>query len=53
VTPASALIFRLIWISLLHNIVKRVCKRTARFYCGFVRTDLYGVGKNLVRFVFV
>jgi hypothetical protein len=33
VTPASASIFRFIWISLLHNVVKRIRNRTARFRC--------------------
>jgi hypothetical protein len=36
---ASASIFRLMWISLFHNVVKRVRKRTARFRCVFGSTD--------------
>jgi hypothetical protein len=42
VTPASASIFRLIWISLLHNVVKRFRNRTARFRCVFGSTGGYG-----------
>jgi hypothetical protein len=41
VTPAS--IFRFIWIPLLHNIVKHVRNRTARFRCVFEGTDDYEV----------
>jgi len=42
---ASASIFRLMWISLLHNFVKRVRNRTARFRCVFCITDGYEVWK--------
>jgi hypothetical protein len=42
-TPAAASIFQSIWISLLHNFVKRVRNRTARFRCVFGSTDGYGV----------
>jgi hypothetical protein len=42
-TPASASIFRLMWISLLHNVVKRVRNRTERFSCLFGSTDGYGI----------
>jgi hypothetical protein len=38
-TPASASTFILIWISLLHNVVKRVRNRTSRFRCVFSTTD--------------
>jgi hypothetical protein len=42
-TPASvqvsALIFRLLWISLLHDVVKRVRNRTERFRCVFGIAD--------------
>jgi hypothetical protein len=38
-TPASA--FRMIWISLLHIVVKRVRNRTARFRCVFGSRDDY------------
>jgi len=48
-TPAS--IFRLIWISLLHNVVKCIRNRIARFHCVFGSTDGYGVWKNWVSFV--
>jgi hypothetical protein len=41
-------IFRLIWISLLHNDVKRVHHRTAPFRCVFGSTDGYGGRKNWV-----
>jgi hypothetical protein len=34
-TPASASIFRLIWISLLHNVVSQLINRTERFRCVF------------------
>jgi hypothetical protein len=37
---ASASIFRLIWLSLLHNVVKRVRNKTARFRCVFVSTEV-------------
>jgi hypothetical protein len=36
------------WISLLHNVVKRVRNRTARFRCVFGSKDGYGVSKNWV-----
>jgi hypothetical protein len=36
-TPAS--IFRFIWISFLHNVVKRVRNRTACFRCVFGNKD--------------
>jgi hypothetical protein len=49
-TPALASIFRLILISLLHNVVNRVCNRTARFPCVFGNTDSYGVWKNWMSF---
>jgi hypothetical protein len=42
-TPASVSIFRLIWISLLHNVAKRVRNRTARFRFVFGSRDGYGV----------
>jgi hypothetical protein len=42
-TAASVSIFRFIWILLLHNVVKRVHNRTARFRCLFSSTDGYGV----------
>jgi hypothetical protein len=46
-TPASVhgvgVNFRLICISLLHNIVNRVHHRTAHFRCVFGSTDSYGV----------
>jgi hypothetical protein len=45
-TPAS--ILRLIWIPLLHNVVKRGRNRTARFHCVFGSTDASGVRKNCV-----
>jgi hypothetical protein len=45
---ASASIFRLIWISLLHNVVKRLRNRIARFRCVFSSTDGYVVTKNWV-----
>jgi hypothetical protein len=32
-----------LWISLLHNVVKHVRNRTARFRCVFGRTLSYGV----------
>jgi hypothetical protein len=35
--------FRLKWISLFHNVVKRLPNRTARFRCVFGSTDGYGV----------
>jgi hypothetical protein len=44
----SASIFRLIWISLLHNVAKRVRNRTSRFRCVFGGTDGYEVWKNWV-----
>jgi len=50
---ASVSIFIFIWISLLHNVVKRVRKRTARFCSVFGRTDGYGVRKNWVSLGFV
>jgi hypothetical protein len=37
----SASIFRLIWTSLFHNVVKRVRNRTARFRCVFGSRDGY------------
>jgi hypothetical protein len=37
-TPASALVFRLIWISFLYNVLKRVGKSTARYRCAFCST---------------
>jgi hypothetical protein len=46
---ASASIFRFIWISLLHNVLKRVRNRTARLRCVFGSIDGYGVGKNWVK----
>jgi hypothetical protein len=45
-TPAS--IFRLIRISLLHKVVKRVRDRTASFRRVFGSIDGYGVRKNWV-----
>jgi len=45
-TPAS--IFRLIWISLLHNVLKRVRNRTAQFRCVFGSAACYSVCKNWV-----
>jgi len=45
-TPAS--IFRLIWIWLLHSVVKRVRNRTSRFRCDLDSADGYGVLKNWV-----
>jgi hypothetical protein len=47
--PGSVL--RLIWISHLHNVVKRVRNRSARFRCVFGSTDGYEVRKNLVSYV--
>jgi hypothetical protein len=46
---ASASIFRLIWISLLPNVVERDRNRTARFHCVFSSTGGYGFSKNSVR----
>jgi hypothetical protein len=46
--PASASIFKLIQILLLHNVVKRVRNRPARFRCVFGSTDVYGICKNWV-----
>jgi hypothetical protein len=40
---ASSSILRLIWISLLHNVVSCVRKRTARFRCVFGSTDAYRI----------
>jgi hypothetical protein len=52
-TPASVqgvcVHFQIIWISLLHNVVKRVRNRTARFRCVFGSTDCCGVSKNMMR----
>jgi hypothetical protein len=45
---ASASIFRLTWILLLHKVVKRVHNRTARFRCVFGSIDDNGVRKNWV-----
>jgi hypothetical protein len=45
---APASIFRLMWISLVHNVVKRVHNRTARFRCVFGSTDGYGFRMNWV-----
>jgi hypothetical protein len=39
----EASIFKLIWFSLLHNVVKHVRNRTARLHCVFGSTDAYGV----------
>jgi hypothetical protein len=50
-TPASN--FRLIWIPLLHNVVKRVRNRTARFRSVFCSADGYGVSKNWVSLGYV
>jgi hypothetical protein len=35
--------FRLVWVSLLHNVVKRVRNRTALFRCVFGSTGGCGV----------
>jgi hypothetical protein len=47
-TPVSASIFRLIWFSLHHKVVKRVRYRTERFHCLFGSTDGYVVSNNWV-----
>jgi hypothetical protein len=47
-TPAS--MFGLVWILLLHMVVKRVRKRNGRFRLVFGSEDGYGVGKNWVNF---
>jgi hypothetical protein len=47
-TPAS--IFTFIRIKLLHDVVKCVRKRTARFRCVFGSTDGYRVRNNWVTF---
>jgi len=42
-TLASAPNFRLVWISLLHTVVKCVRNRTVQFHCVFGSTGGYGV----------
>jgi hypothetical protein len=48
VDRTSASIFKLIWISLLHNVVKRVRNRSATLRCVFDHTDVSGVRQNWV-----
>jgi len=55
VTPASVhglgIAFWLVWISLLHSVVKGVLNRTAQFRCFFGSTDGYGIWNNWVLYV--
>jgi hypothetical protein len=44
----QASIFTFIWISLLHNVLKRVRNTNARFPCVYGTTDGYGVWQNWV-----